>query len=95
MQDKDQRWPRKWCALKRRGGLGVLDLKSQNEALLIKYLHKFFNKECTPWISLFWEKYYSDGRLLGTKNKGSFWWKGIVSVLGKFKGMARANIGNG
>jgi hypothetical protein len=26
------------------GGLGVLDIKTQNEALLIKNLHKFFNR---------------------------------------------------
>jgi len=83
------------CSGKKEGGLGVLDLKSQNEALLIKYLHKFFNKDDTPWVSLVWEKYYSDARLPGTTNKGSFWWKGIVSLLGKFKGMARPNVGNG
>jgi len=83
------------CSGKEEGGLGVLDLKSQNEALLIKYLHKFFNKVDTPWVSLVWEKYYTHGRLPGTTNKGSFWWKGIVSLLGKFKGMARANVGDG
>ena len=32
------------------GGLGVLDLKTQNEALLIKNLHKFFNKTDIPWV---------------------------------------------
>jgi hypothetical protein len=26
------------------GGLGILDLKTQNDALLLKYLHKFFNR---------------------------------------------------
>jgi hypothetical protein len=30
------------------GGLGVLDLKTQNEALLIKNLHKFFNRLDIP-----------------------------------------------
>jgi hypothetical protein len=29
-------------------GLGVLDLKTQNEALLIKNLHKFFNRLDIP-----------------------------------------------
>ena len=34
------------------GGLGVLDLKSQNEALLLKNLHKFFNRADIPWVHL-------------------------------------------
>lgn len=51
------------CREKREGGLGVIDLKTQNEALLIKNLHKFFNREDIPWVSLVWEKYYDNGRL--------------------------------
>jgi hypothetical protein len=34
------------------GGLGVLDLRTQNEALLIKNLHKFFNRADIPWVHL-------------------------------------------
>ena len=48
---------------KSEGGLGVLNLRTQNEALLLKYLHKFFNKVETPWVHLVWEKYYSNGAL--------------------------------
>lgn len=40
-------WPMV-CRAKDGGGLGVLNLKTQNEALLIKHLHKFFNKEDIP-----------------------------------------------
>ena len=40
------------------GGLGVLDLKSQNEALLLK--------------NLVWEKYYKNGRLPNHIKRGSF-----------------------
>jgi hypothetical protein len=40
------------CKAKDEGGLGVIDLKTLNEALLIKFLHKFFNKEDIPWVSL-------------------------------------------
>jgi hypothetical protein len=29
---------------KREGGLGIINLKTQNDALLLKILHKFFNK---------------------------------------------------
>jgi hypothetical protein len=77
------------------GGLGVLDLKTQNEALLIKNLHKFFNRVDIPWVNLIWEKYYSNGRLPNHTRKGSFWWKDILKLLQKFKGMASVNVQNG
>jgi hypothetical protein len=53
------------------GGMGVLDLKSQNEALL-KNLHKIFNKADIPWVHLVWEKYYSNGKLPNHTKNGSF-----------------------
>lgn len=34
------------CKSKEQGGLGVIDLKSQNTALLMKFLHKFYNLIC-------------------------------------------------
>lgn len=40
------------CKSKEQGGLGVLDLKTQNEALVLKHLHKFLNKTDTPWVAL-------------------------------------------
>jgi hypothetical protein len=52
------------------GGLGALDLKSQNEALLLKNLLKFFNKADIPWVHLVWEKYYSNDRLPNHTKKG-------------------------
>jgi hypothetical protein len=48
---------------KKDGGMGVLDLKTHNEALLLKNLHKFFNKADIPWVKLIWEKYYSNDKL--------------------------------
>ena len=33
---------------KEEGGLGVLDLKTQNEVLLLKNFHKFYNKADIP-----------------------------------------------
>ena len=77
------------------GGLGIIDLKSQNEALLLKHLHKFFNKADVPWVHLIWEKYYSNGKLPNHTKKGSFWWHDILKLLDKFKGLASAVIGNG
>lgn len=77
-----------------RGG-GWTGCKTQNEAQLIKHLHKFFSREDIPWVSLVWEKYYSTGKLPGSSKKGSFWWRDILKLLSKFKGMARVEIGNG
>ena len=37
---------------KKYGGLGVLDLSVQNDALLLKHLFKFFNKMDIPWVNL-------------------------------------------
>jgi hypothetical protein len=73
---------------KAEGGLGVLDLQTQNEALLIKNLHKFFNRADIPWVHLVWEKHYANGKLPGQNKKGSFWWRDILKLLDKFKGMA-------
>jgi hypothetical protein len=57
------------CRAREEGGLGVLNIKTQNEALLIKHLHKFFNKEDLPWVSLIWECHYSSSNLPGTSKK--------------------------
>lgn len=70
------------------GGLGVLNLQTQNEALLLKNLHKFFSRVDIPWVHLVWEKYYSNGRLPNHVKKGSFLWKDILKLLDKFKGLA-------
>jgi hypothetical protein len=61
------------CLPKKEGGLGVLNLEIHNEALLLKNLHKFFNKENIPWVQLLWKKYYDNGKLPNHTMKGSFW----------------------
>ena len=80
------------CLPKKEGGLGVLNLRTQNEALLLKNLHKFFNRLDLPWVNLVWEKYYTNGSLPSTQKKGSFWWRDILKLLDSFKGMAMVNI---
>jgi hypothetical protein len=37
---------------KLKGGLNVINLNVQNDALLIKHLDKFYNKKDVPWVSL-------------------------------------------
>ena len=73
----------------------MLDLKTQNEALLLKNFHKFYNRADIPWVHLIWEKYYSNGRLPNHVKKGSFWWKDVLKLLDKFKGMASVSVADG
>jgi hypothetical protein len=83
------------CIPKKQGGLGVLDLNMHNDAMLLKYLHKFFSKADIPWVKLVWNFYYSNGKLHGQSDTGSFWWWDIVKLLDKFKGMASVRVGDG
>lgn len=36
------------CKPKDQGGLGIIDIKSQNDALLMKFLDKFYNHSDVP-----------------------------------------------
>jgi hypothetical protein len=45
---------------KDQGGLGIIDIKSLNNALLMKFLDRFYNKADIPWVSLTWSKLYSN-----------------------------------
>jgi hypothetical protein len=82
-------------APKEEGGLGIIDIGKQNEALLLKNLHKFFNKLDIPWVHLVWEKHYRNGRLPNHVKKGSFWWKDVLKLLPVFKDITSAQIKNG
>jgi len=74
----------------------VLNLQTQNDALLLKNLHKFFNRMDIPWVQLVWERYYNDGSLpSSTRRQGSFWWKDLLQLVDSFKGLAMANVEDG
>ena len=83
------------CTSKQQGGLGILKIETQNIALLLKSLHKFYNRENLPWVELVWEKYYSNGKLPGFSSKGSFWWRDLVKLINDFKGIASVQIKDG
>jgi hypothetical protein len=80
---------------KLKGVLGVINLRVQNEALLTKNLHKFFDKEDLPWVKLVWAHYYGNGQTPGLTRKGSFWWKNYLKLLNCYKGIAQATAGQG
>jgi hypothetical protein len=54
------------CKPKKKGVLGVIKLRLQNEALLMKNLDKFFSKADLPWVNLVWSQYYENGRVPST-----------------------------
>ena len=63
------------CRSKNEHGLGITKLTIRNDALLLKYLDKFLNKQDLPWVKLVWNNYYSNGTLPGMRKKGSHQWK--------------------
>jgi hypothetical protein len=84
------------CRPKGQGGLGVLDLRIQNKALLIKNLHKFYNQKDIPWVKLLWQAYYNNGQLPHLGNtKGSFWWKDCLSLMQDYRDITSISISNG
>jgi hypothetical protein len=46
------------CKPKDQGGLGIINIQSQNDALLMKFLDKFANHADVPWVSLTYDKLY-------------------------------------
>ena len=79
-----------------KGGLGVLNSRIQNDALLLKQLHKFSNKKNIPWVQLIWYKYYANGKVPhGSKEVGSFCWKDILRLSVLYRGIARCQLGDG
>ena len=51
----------------------MLDLKIQNQGLLLKQLHKFYNRMEIPWVALVWETYYEGLVPHALDPWGSFW----------------------
>jgi hypothetical protein len=63
---------------KAKGGLGVLNLRLQNDALLLKQLSKFYNQVDVPWVQIIWFRYYTNKVPHAARETGSFWWKDIL-----------------
>jgi hypothetical protein len=81
---------------KKKGGLGIINLRSQNNALLIKHLDKFYNRKDKPWVRLIWNAHCPNGEVPhASKNKGSFWWRDVMKLVDLFRGIASCRIGDG
>jgi hypothetical protein len=73
---------------KYKGGLGVINLSVQNDALLLKQLDKFYTKENIQWVTIIWQKYYSNIVPDMARDKGSFWWLDILRLHTQYRGVA-------
>ena len=83
------------CRPKSSGGLGILDLKVQNDGLLLKFLHKFYNIMDIPWLQLIWDTYYVDWIPHATDICGSFWWRDLVILMPIYRGITHVQIKQG
>jgi hypothetical protein len=87
---------RKCTRPKKKGGPGIINLRSQNITLLLKHLDKFYNKRDIPWINLIWNTYYSEGKVPhATKDKVSFWWKDLLKLCDIYIGIDKCSVGDG
>jgi hypothetical protein len=80
---------------KSKGGLGIINLRLQNDALLLKQLHKFYNHQDIPWINLIWQRYYVSKVPHASSEIGSFWWKDVLRLHDLYRGIAKCAMGNG
>jgi hypothetical protein len=81
---------------KKKGGLGIINLRTQNKALLLKHLDKCYNKRDIPWVNLIWNTYHGNGEIPhATKDKESFWWKDIIRLSDDYRAVAKCKIGDG
>lgn len=73
-----------------------MNLKCQKKALLMKFLHKFFNRLPIPWVTLTWQFYYNTSKVPHLRRPvGSFWWKDVSSLKELFRSIARCQVGDG
>jgi hypothetical protein len=85
------------CKPKDQGGLGIIDIHMHNEALLMKFLDKFYNMADLPWVILTWSKFYSNEHTPPQSRSpvGSFWWKDILKLFEKFQNFAKCTPNRG
>jgi hypothetical protein len=68
------------CKPKQKGGLGVLDTKILNTALLLKFLDKFYNHHDVPWVEFIWSTYSTSSVPHAAGLCRSFWWRELIPL---------------
>lgn len=79
---------------KDKGGLGIINLRLQNDALLMKHLSKFYNKADIPWVHLVWSRYYDNRVPHAAREMGSFWWKDVLRLNISFRQTSTCELGD-
>jgi hypothetical protein len=81
---------------KDQGGLGIIDLRAHNKALLVKFLHKFYNKVELPWVQLTWKAFYSHHIPPHHRKQVESFWRDVMSLSDNYLMMAAcsANMGD-
>jgi hypothetical protein len=83
------------CQPKDQGGLGGLKLSVQNNCLLMKHIHKFYNQDNIPCIHLVWESYYHHALPPLRHRDISFWWRDCLKNLDLYKAKASCTLNSG
>jgi hypothetical protein len=87
---------RKCTKPRRKGGMGIINLRCQNKALLIKHLDKFYNKKNIPWVNQIWNTHYSNWDIPHVAtHRLSFWWRDVLKMADLFRGIATCKVGDG
>ena len=73
----------------------MINIWIHNEALLLKFLHKFFNKQDIPWVNFVWDNLYVGKIPHAVDSIGSFWWKDILKLTPIFRGITRVQVVDG
>jgi hypothetical protein len=83
------------CKPKDKGGLGVINLEIQNDALLMKHLFSFFSHRDTPWVKMVWQAYYQHSVPHASVPVGSFWWRDVCNLFTTFRSITKISPGIG
>jgi hypothetical protein len=73
----------------------VIDLKTHNEALLMKHLHNSSAEKIYPGLDLFGNPIIKMGPYQETIGKDLFWWRDITKLVVKYKELAKVNLQDG
>ena len=83
------------CRPKNQGGLGVMDIFTQNKTLLMKNLHNFYNRHDIPWVQLIWDTYYKATIPHAAEPCISFWWREVMQLTPIFRGISSVHVHHG
>ena len=83
------------CKPKMYGGVGIVNFRKKNEALLLKMLDKFYNKVNVPWVQLIWYSHYQGKVPHAEEPCGSFWWKDVMKLVNQYREVSVVRPGRG